>query len=482
MYSYVCIYSCIPDDEMTARLLIVGLDGADGRTLDRASRDGTLPNLTALRERGSAWELSSKLGATDDALWASFQYGVDEGEHGRYNYVIPTRSGELALAITEEHERDTFWDKLSRQGLRVAILDVPKCRPPQPLNGIHVADWLVHGRYFHSRPLAHPETLVDEILDRFGAAPPSRCAYHPPALNDAEVLAARDDLLCSVAQKHAAGLHFLSAEPWDLFIIGFKEAHCSGHLFWDFADPEHAKYSAERVDRLGDPVLDVLKKQDAAIGDLVAAAGPNANILVFSTTNFAPNGSILHLLPQILERVNRYVGTRASEKALRLLRRLYGRAPQPPNCWSLPYSENAGALHVRRRREDSPSRYARRLDLIDALARELVDVDDGLPVVSAVTRPAFENSGSRAASLPHLLLHFRHNICSCAVTSARLGRIEAPGPGNIRSGNHMPGGFAFAVGPSTESAMAQIKTMKDFASLAAKVLSARQQERVKYRS
>ena len=139
-------------------------------------------------------------------------------------------------------------------------------------------------------------------------------------------------------------------------------------------------------------------------------------------------------------------------------------------------------LHVRRRHEDSPSRYARRLDLIDALARELVDVDDGLPVVSAVTRPAFENSGSRAASLPHLLLHFRHNICSCAVTSARLGRIEAPGPGNIRSGNHMPGGFAFAVGPSTESAMAQIKTMKDFASLAAKVLSARQQERVKYRS
>jgi hypothetical protein len=30
---------------MSAGLLIIGLDGADGRTLDRASRDGTLPNL-----------------------------------------------------------------------------------------------------------------------------------------------------------------------------------------------------------------------------------------------------------------------------------------------------------------------------------------------------------------------------------------------------------------------------------------------------
>jgi hypothetical protein len=109
------------------------------------------------------------------------------------------------------------------------------------------------------------------------------------------------------------------------------------------------------------------------------------------------------------------------------------------------------------------------------LARELVDVDDGLPVVSAVTRPAFEHAGERAASLPHLLLHFRQNICSRAVTSARLGRIEEPRPENIRSGNHEAGGFAFAIGPDAGDAMAQIKSMRDFASLAARVLVGREQ-------
>ena len=105
-----------------------------------------------------------------------------------------------------------------------------------------------------------------------------------------------------------------------------------------------------------------------------------------------------------------------------------------------------------------------------------MDVDDGLPVVSAVTRPAFEHAGDRAASLPHLLLHFRQNICSRAVTSARLGRIEKPRPDNIRSGNHVAGGFAFAVGPAAGEAMARIESTKDFASLAGRVLVRREQQ------
>jgi hypothetical protein len=476
---------------MTTRLLIIALDGADGRTLDQASRDGMLPNLTALRARGRAWTLSSAQGVTDDALWASFQYGVDVGEHGRYAYDLPRNSGQPDAAFRRELDRDTFWDKLSRQGLRVAVLDVPKCRPPRQLNGIHLADWLSHGRYFHS-PRGYPETLVDDILTRFGAAPPSRCGYRPPALSDDEVQVVRENLLHAVGQKRDAGLYFLSAEPWDLFIIGFKEAHCGCHMFWEFADPKHAKYDAARVARLGNPVLDVLKKQDAAIGDLVKLVGPGANVVVFSSSDFAPNGSIQHLMPEVLERVNRYIGRRASERILqlapdivergnryirtrtgerivRVLRRLCRRVTPSP-VLSVPYSDNASALRVARRREDSVESYAQRLDLITALVRELVDVDDGLPVVKAVTRPALEHVGERAVSLPHLVVHFRNNICSRAVTSARLGRIEASRPDNIRSGSHEAGGFAIAVGPAASDAMAQVNSMQDFAALVTKVL------------
>jgi hypothetical protein len=458
---------------MSARLLMIALDGADGRILDRASQDGFLPNLTALRSRGRAWALSSARGATDDALWASFQYGADVGEHGRYSYRLKGSSGQPEPAVMRELTRELFWDAFSAQQKRVAVLDVPKCRLPRPINGIHLLDWLVHGRYNPS-PRSYPETLAAEIVSRFGEAPPSRCAYHPPVLSDDEIRAVRDNLLRSVDQKRRAGLHYLASEPWDLFIIGFKEAHCSCHMLWEFADATHAKHDGGRVARLGNPILDVLKAQDAAVGELIAAAGAGADIVVFSTTNYVPNGTILHLMPQIVQRVNSYIADRAGRTIHRAFRRLLGRNDPEPACELLFNTDNNAGLRV----AGHALRDVRLLDLIANLLGELVDIDTRKPVISAVTRPSFEHKGTRAHTLPDLLPHFSINLCPRAVTSPRLGLIEAPAPDNIRSGNHEAGGFAFAAGPSAAAAAAQVRSLEHFASLAAKILGDRQREAV----
>jgi len=453
---------------MSARLLIVGLDGADGRLLDRATMDGMLPNLATLRSRGRAWRLSPAPGVTDDSLWASFQYGVDTGEHGRSTYLLEDDVGRRRFAPHEEIDRDTFWDRLSAGGHRVAVLDVPKCRLPRALNGIHLADWLVHGRYFPA-PISYPEALAEEVVARFGAAPPSRCAYvQQEPLDDAAVETVRRNMLRSVEQKRDAGLHFLSREKWDLFLIGFKEAHCSAHMLWEFNDPSHPKYNAERVARLGNPVLEVLKAQDTAIGELMAQAGADAEIVVFSTSDFAPNGTMMHLMDSIAARINYAI---AAEADGRLISSLRDRVRAPRNyCRSVFHSDDAGALRVPRRLSDTDASHARRVERVVELARELVDADDGLPVVSAVSYPAFQQTGKRARSLPQILLHYRVNICPSVVSSPRLGRISARAP-DMRSGNHSPGGFAFAAGGWSQIAAERVRTMKDFASLAERVVT-----------
>jgi hypothetical protein len=133
-------------------------------------------------------------------------------------------------------------------------------------------------------------------------------------------------------------------------------------------------------------------------------------------------------MPEIVERVNRYMTTRTGERIERALRRLLRRGAPQPACESLFYNDNAGALRVHHRRIHNARHYARRLELIATLARELMDVDAGRPVVSAVTRPAYEHVGVSAASLPHLLLHFCNNTaCSrpFARTKASIGRTVA---------------------------------------------------------
>jgi hypothetical protein len=426
---------------MTARLLIIGLDGADGRTLDRGSVGGELPSLAALRARGRAGRLSAPPGSTDDALWASFHYGVGVGEHGRYHSHFPREDGRLVRAYWQEQDRPAFWDDLSDQGRRVAVLDVPKVRNPRPLNGIHLADWLAHGRYF-PKPRSQPTALAAEVLARFGQAPPSRCGHRQPPLSDDDIGEIEGHLRAAAAMKRAAGLYYLAAEPWDLFLIGFKEAHCASHAFWDF-DPGHPAHDPGRRARLGDPVMRVLRNLDDAVGELVAAAGPAAEVLVFSPTDFGPNGGLGHLGPAIVERLNA---------------RVQG------GCAILPYNESCLALRV----GDGG-----RLGEIERLLSALTDAETGRPAMSAITRPSADHAGSRTRLLPDLLLLCAPGAFPRAVTSPELGLIEADAP-SMRPGNHIGGGFAVGAGSRVTKALGEVRTLADIGALARTVLCARE--------
>jgi hypothetical protein len=455
---------------MTARFLMIALDGADGALLDRWSADGTLPNLVALRARGAATRLSAPEGITDDALWASFQYAAGLGEHGRYHFLQRLDSGEMGMAHRDEGDREAFWDTLSSHGLRVAVFDVPKCRLPRPINGLHLADWLVHGRYF-PEPKSYPESLAAEVVQQFGPAPPSRCAYEGPALSDAEVLGLAANLRTAVARKRAAGLHYLTSGTWDLFIIAFKEGHCAAHALWDLADPRHADHDAPRAALLGEPLRAVFKDLDSAVGDLIAAAGPDAVIAVFSTTDIEPNATLDHLMPGIVSRLNRNLGeTLLGRPIHRLLRRI-SPARVGQLCELLPYNENCTALRVNPqwgmfgRPPVDGRRKAQMLEQLESMLCEVTDADTGQPVVAAIDRPSSEHAGPRAAALPDLLIRYAAGTFPRAVVSPRLGRIGAERP-QVRPGNHASGGFLILAG----EAAAGVRAMQDFGPMAARVL------------
>jgi len=443
---------------------MIALDGADGRMLDRRSDDGSMLNLAALRTRGRAKRLSAPHGLTDDALWASFQYAADVGEHGRYSTWLRLANGRRGLAHLDEVDRDAFWDGLSRRGMRVAVLDVPKCREPRPINGIHLADWLVHGRYF-AEPQSYPASLAAEIVEQFGPAPPSRCGYDHPELADEEVREIVGDLRRGVGQKRAAALHYLQSEPWDLFIVGFKELHCSSHKFWDFADASHPDHDPGRISRLGDPVTTIFQDVDAAVGDLVAAAGPAAEVVLFSTTDFMPNGSLDHLMPGLVVALNKRLAGKGAIPC----------EPMPGwRCQLLAYSDNAGALRIVRdaRIGGGATPDAGRSEVADELEAiffELVDAESGRRVVSAVTRPSAEFTGARATSLPDLLIHYEPNVSPCALSSPRLGVIGAPSP-NLRPGNHTAGGFVIAAGDRLCVTLDAVESMADLGPEAESVL------------
>lgn len=449
---------------MPARLLMIALDGADSKTLERMSSDGGLPNLTRLRERGVAGSLSSPNGITDDGIWASIQYGSGLGDHGRYFFLQQTASGRMAMRFHEEAEDKAFWDRLSDAGNRVAIFDIPKCRTPRPLNGLHLCDWIVHGHYF-GEPQSYPPELASEVVSAFGPELPSRCGYEFAPFDECDVDATRNDLLASIERKSEAARAYLRSDDWDLFFVGFKEAHCAGHSLWTENAPEPG---------VEIPIETVLHRLDTAIGDLVKDAENDARIMVFTTTEMVANASIEHLMPALVVRLNRALSSPPfamwgekirSKKARRFYRRLFGK----PLLSILPYNEDCAALRI----NVSPAHAERREDIADRSIRLLsgiVDTATGEPVIAAIDQPSRQYRGARSGLLPDLLVRLVPGAIPSSVSSPALGRIAAKPP-LLRPGNHAGNGYFIATGADMDAA--RLGELSGIGSFCESVLSGR---------
>ena len=116
-----------------------------------------------------------------------------------------------------------------------------------------------------------------------------------------------------------------------------------------------------------------------------------------STTDMEPNGSVLHLNDGIAERLNAALAARYESLAGRVSRWLTGgRAPPAAYCRIVPSNENFVALQVGR---DHRADFADTLQESEALLRELVDPDSGLPAFIDAARPSTQKQLDRQPSM-----------------------------------------------------------------------------------
>jgi hypothetical protein len=181
-----------------------------------------------------------------------------------------------------------------------------------------------------------------------------------------------------------------------------------------------------------------------------------------------PNATLMHLMPEVVNRLNGVLGfTPLTRNIRRVMRRLLRTAPVAPPCELLPYNENCTALRVTPQRHllRPPPGKAALLDHVETLLRELTDADTGESVVAGIDRPSAAHDGTRAAGLPDLLVRYKAGTFPRAVVSPRLGRIEAERP-EVRPGNHAAGGLLIYAGES----FAGVAGVQDLGPIAARVL------------
>ncbi len=434
------------------RVLAIGLDSVDPHRLRRACDDGVMPNLAKFAAKAVTGTLHAPPGMADDALWASFSTGMPVARHGRYHYLTAVPgSYDLRRFRRDDFDLPPFWETLSLAGQHVAVIDVPKSPRATALNGIEVCDWRVHGR--DGNTVSSPPGVAGDLQERFGPDMTDRansgeylCSSTalPTALEHEFIRRLQE----SIDHKTTFASELLGSRRWDLFLTVYKEGHCAGHQL-------HA--SDGRLET-------VYRSLDSALGQLMAAAGDAAAVIVFSTSGMRPNHSGGHLLDAVLRRLEQHFAGRLNalisrtDQLYHAMRRRLGMTSAATRhrsrlAYPLPFNEIAGAIRINLVGRECRGRVhpgGEREQLLEFLETELATLKhpaDGRPIVDQVLRAedAFPDHAGNA--MPDLLAIWSRSRPIDGAESPIIGTVRARPP-SMRSGNHAGGGVYFAAGPT----------------------------------
>lgn len=262
-------------------LLVIGLDGADWAILDPWLQAGHLPHLAALRRRGLWGRLRSTIRPESSIAWATFATGVNAGRHGIFGFSGQTPSSyRTALQTATAVRAPTFWQMAAAAGRRLALVNVPMTYPPTPLpDGVIVAGMLAPDT---RSAFVWPPEWKPRLL---AAAPGYVIQVDRAGLSLRRFFRATTAAIQARAQ---AALWLFGQVSWDAFIVVFTETDRLQHYSLHLLAPGHPRYDPKTAAALLPDLLAAYQALDEAVGALVAAAGPDATVLLLSDHGFAP--------------------------------------------------------------------------------------------------------------------------------------------------------------------------------------------------
>lgn len=259
---------------MRAHSLVIGLDGADLSVIDALGPDA-LPELHRLMRRGAYAAQRSVLPPATLPNWATFLTGVDPGQHGVFDFTV--RDGyRVRFAGGTVRQAPTWVARLDAIGKQCACIGFPGTWPAEKLqHGVFISGWDSPVAFAADRSFVWPPALFDSMqqhfgttrfddVDEFDAASPGWLDRLP-------------DALCQrIARKTALASWLLEQQRWDLFATYFGESDTAAHYLWAAHDPHSPRRPAKLDAAQGDGLRRVYAALDAAVAELLQAAGGDA--------------------------------------------------------------------------------------------------------------------------------------------------------------------------------------------------------------
>jgi predicted AlkP superfamily phosphohydrolase/phosphomutase len=290
---------CSRDPVDPPRLLIVGLDGADLRWVDRLHAQGRLPHLGELLDRGVSASLET-VHFSSPVIWTSMATGVVPERHG----IVSFLNDEKVPFSSNERLRPAFWNILSAAGHSVGVLGWWDTFPAERVDGYLVSPYMM----FRGQRTG----VVWSDADRYKTYPPELYAELEPYLYEAEDVSrwamrrvyADDErtpqtpwALAHDRTYSEIALRMLAERPTETVAVYFEGIDVASHDLTSYVFGRNVnrrrapKVSWDEVRRAHERVEAMYQHLDSLVGDLLERTGPGTDVIVVSDHGWEYDGT-----------------------------------------------------------------------------------------------------------------------------------------------------------------------------------------------
>lgn len=445
---------------MTTKTLFFGMDGSTFTILDELTKgdDPVMPFLATYYDKGSRAILGSTANPLTPPAWVSLMTGRNPGHHGLYDFLSSKEvNGELytELSNATDCRCEMIWSIASRQGKKVAALNLPfTAPPPRDLNGIVLPGFVP---WKHLRRNTHPRDFYKQLKSDLPEFDPKQLAWDFEH-EEKSVQAQGDDQRKEWVVYHLArdeqwfnvAKYVIDEEAPDLMAVMFDGTDKLQHQVWQYIDPalDHENVSDYHKE-MREISLQYFRNVDRYIRELSEKVGPDAQIYLASDHGFTGQKQAFYV-NSFLHQAG-YLQYRSDEEIAELQSKSQFLTPVDITK-SLAYcrTPSSNGIFIRVAGKDGdigvqPDQYEAFRDKLITDLLAVTNPDTGEQVVSAVRKREDIFAGAAEKQAPDLTLTLSdHGFVSNKKTDMAVRSFDE------LVGTHHPDGMFMGVGPGIQ--------------------------------
>lgn len=262
------------------KILIIGIDGATFDIIEPFAKEGKLPLFKKLMKEGCYGNLKSVVPALTPPGWTSGFTGVNPGKHNIYDFFSFDRTNKnLKLVSSKDRKYPSFWEILSKEGIKTGVFNIPCSYPVDEVNGFMVSGMATPEE---GENYCHPQE-IKKILNSNGKY---RFGAYSHFLEKGEIEKFLLDIYKITENEEDKALTLIKNFDPDVFFFVYDEVDRIMHFFWHDFDKTHPLHNFQS--NFKDAILKYYQRIEKGIEKFVDAFGNKCDIIIFSDHGFGP--------------------------------------------------------------------------------------------------------------------------------------------------------------------------------------------------